>query len=103
MSSSDFSSNISEWTLVSTESSVKVGDEVEVFREEVVLTGFNDGRDALRMLMLFQIPRDGRRAWRSFNRSSLCRVASCGCERRLWKARLAGRGQHRNGMVTGER
>ena len=95
ISSSDFSSSVSESTFVLLESRVSVGD---AMKGEVVWS-FSNGRPGLRMLMLFQIPLGGRRAWRSFCRSSPCRGASCGCERRVRKASLALRGRQRNGMV----
>jgi len=72
---------------------VSVGE--DVMDDGTVLTlsvGFAD----FLMLMLFQIPLSVRRAWRSFSRSSLGRA---GCERRTWKARLAGGRQDRHGML----
>lgn len=54
------------------------------------------GFDDFVMLMLFQMPLSVRLAWRSFSRSSLGRA---GCERRTWKARLAGGRQDRHGIL----
>jgi hypothetical protein len=96
MSSSDFSSRSSDFEsdLVSHESWVSVGDDV---REEGTVFTLRTGFAVFLMLMLFQMPPDGRRAWRSFCRSSLCLA---GCERRSRKARLAGGRQDRHEMVT---
>jgi hypothetical protein len=95
ISSSDFSSETSDFesSLVSQKSGVSVDDDVE---DDTVFT-LNAGFADFLMLMPFQIPPDGRRAWRSFCRSSLCRA---GCERRIRKARLAGGRQDKHGMVT---
>lgn len=75
------------------ESYVSVGE--DVMDDGTVLTLSAVFADFL-MLMLFQMLLSVRRAWRSFNRSSLCRA---GGERRTWKARLAGGRQDRHGML----
>jgi hypothetical protein len=66
-----------------------------VIEDDTVLS-LNTGFADFLMLMLLRMP-DGRRAWRSFCRSSLCRS---GCERRKRKARLAGGRHDRHEMVT---
>jgi hypothetical protein len=65
--------------------------------EVEVVFNFSRGRVDLRVLMLFQMPRDARLVGRC--RSSLWRVQACGCERR-WKASLAGEGKQRHEMLT---
>ena len=67
----------------------------DVMDDDTVLT-LSVGFAVFFMLMLFQIPLNVRRAWRSLMRSSLGRI---GCGRRTWKARLAEGRQDRHGIL----
>jgi hypothetical protein len=96
ISSSDLSSKTSDFDsrFESMEPNVSVGE--DVMDDGIVLilsVGFAD----FLMLMPFQMPLSVRRAWRSLGRSSLGRA---GCERRVWKARLAGGRQDRHGILA---
>lgn len=96
ISSSDLSSKASDLNsrFESMDPNVSVGE--DVMDNGTVFT-LSVGFAGLLMLMPFQMPLSVRRAWRSLDRSSLGRP---GCERRTWKARLAGGRQDRHGMLA---